>query len=388
VNTMFRDAYEQVLDFVTHPLDYTLLGNDARSWSAALAVGVVALAVLKLIRNRVINRIGAYAQTRQAVVLRFVGLLLAEVKMSLLVAIAVVVGSTMLDVSGAAERALRVIVILAVGWQFLVWTNYALDFGIERLLKKKAGPGGEVDAGLKTTLIPMKIVLQVVLILLLVLVAIQNMGIDVGALLAGVGIGGIAIALATQNILADLFGAFSIVMDKPFVLGDFIVVGEQMGTVEKIGLKTTRLRSISGEQLIFTNTDLLQSRIRNYKRMQERRSTFTFGVQYSTPPDILDTIPGIVKEIIESMPQTRFDRSAFAKFGESSLDFETAYFVLAPEYAVFARTQHAINIALIRRFNAMGVGFAFPTRTLVMDQAGIVGGQAAARVTGGLNAPA
>ena len=167
---------------------------------------------------------------------------------------------------------------------------------------------------------------------MLALVALNRLGYDVTALITGLGVGGIAIALAVQNVLGDLFAALAIVLDKPFVVGDAITVDTMTGTVEHVGLKTTRIRSVNGEQLIFSNADLLKSRIRNFKRMQERRIVFTIGVSYDTPPDTVARIPAMIREAVEAQQQVRFDRSHFMSYGDSALSFETVYFVLTADY--------------------------------------------------------
>jgi small-conductance mechanosensitive channel len=171
-----------------------------------------------------------------------------------------------------------------------------------------------------------------------------------------------------QNILGDLFASLSIVLDKPFVVRDFIIVDEHLGEVEKIGIKTTRLRSLSGDQLIFSNSDLLNSRVRNFKRMYERRVPFTFGVIYQTTPEQLEAIPPMVKRIIEEIDNTRFDRAHFKNFGESSYDFEVVYFVVSPDYNVYMDIQQKINLGLCRGFAAAGIEFAYPTRTLFVTR--------------------
>jgi len=169
----------------------------------------------------------------------------------------------------------------------------------------------------------------------------------------------------------DLFASLSIVLDKPFVMGDFIIVGSEMGTVEKIGLKTTRVQALSGEQLIFANTDLLQSRIRNFKRMQERRIVFTVGVIYDTPASKLADIPQMIRTIVESRENTRFDRSHLKEFGAFAVTFETVYYVLVPDYNVYMDVQQTINLALFEKFAAEGVEFAYPTQKLFVE--GIAG---------------
>jgi small-conductance mechanosensitive channel len=202
------------------------------------------------------------------------------------------------------------------------------------------------------------------------LLVLDNFGIDITALITGLGIGGIAVALAVQNVLSDTFASISIILDKPFEVGDFIIVGDLLGVVENIGIKTTRVRSLSGEQLVFGNNDLLSSRIRNFKRMYERRVAFGFGVLYETPIEKLEWIPGMVREGIEALEQTRFDRAHFKGFGESSLDFEIVYYVLAPDYALYMDIQQKINLHIMREFAREGVDFAYPTRMLHVKRAG------------------
>lgn len=197
---------------------------------------------------------------------------------------------------------------------------------------------------------------------------LDNFGVKVGTLLAGLGVAGVAVGFAAQAILGDLFSYFAILFDRPFAIGDFIIIGEHMGTVEHIGLKTSRIRSLSGEQIILPNSDLTGSRVKNYRRMIRRRILFTFGVLYSTPADKLEAIPGDVQAIIEETPQATFDRVHFKQFGASSLDFEVVYYVESPEYTVYMDTQQTINLALVRRFEEQGIGFAFPTRTIHIEQ--------------------
>jgi small-conductance mechanosensitive channel len=189
-------------------------------------------------------------------------------------------------------------------------------------------------------------------------------GVEITALVASLGIGGIAVALAVQNILSDLFASLSIVLDKPFVIGDFIIVDNCLGTVEHIGLKTTRLRSLSGEQLVFSNNDLLKSRVRNYKRMAERRVVFSVGVTYQTPLEKLERIPTLIRDTIEAQPAVRFDRAHFQGYGDFALNFEVVYYVLDPDYNRYMDIQQGINLGIYSSFAEEGIEFAYPTRTL------------------------
>lgn len=196
------------------------------------------------------------------------------------------------------------------------------------------------------------------------IVGLENLGWDVSAVLAGLGVGGIALALATQTLLGDMIASISLVLDEPFKAGDFVIIGDRPGTVLHVGVRTTRIRALSGELLIISNNDLLKSRIQNFADLQERRVVFHFGVEYSTPSAQLRDIPGWVRAAIEARDQVRFDRCHFQTFGESELRFETVYFVLNPDYAVFMAIQHEINLGLCERLEQEGVHFAFPTRTL------------------------
>jgi small-conductance mechanosensitive channel len=187
-------------------------------------------------------------------------------------------------------------------------------------------------------------------------------------MIAGLGVGGIAVALAAQNILGDLFASLSIILDKPFVVGDFLIIGDFLGSVEKVGVKTTRLRSLSGEQLIFSNNDLLGSRIRNYGRMFERRVIFSIGVTYQTPADKLRAIPDMLREAVESQQPVRFDRAHFQKYGDFALIFEIVYYVLSADYKQYMDIQQAINLQINEDFEEHGIEFAYPTQTLYVSK--------------------
>jgi small-conductance mechanosensitive channel len=199
---------------------------------------------------------------------------------------------------------------------------------------------------------------------------LDNLGFEISAVIAGLGIGGIAIALAAQAILGDLFSYFVIFFDRPFEIGDFIVIGDKKGNVEYIGIKTTRLRSLSGEQLVFSNTDLTNSRIQNFRRMERRRVVFKLGVVYETPGNQLAEIPVIVKEIIDEQPDVTFDRGHFASYGDFSLNFEFVYYVMSSDYNKYMDTQQAINLKIYQEFEKRGIVFAYPTQTLYLNKIG------------------
>jgi len=212
------------------------------------------------------------------------------------------------------------------------------------------------------------IILTAIIWIIGLIFLLDNWGVNVTTFLAGLGIGGVAIALAGQTILADLFNYFVIFFDRPFEIGDFIIVEDKMGSVEYIGIKTTRLRSLTGEELVFSNTDLTNSRIHNYKRMQRRRIVFQIGVTYQTPPEKLAAIPAIIKNIITGLPDLEFDRAHFLNFGDSKLVFEVIYYVLTDDYNKYMDRQQAINLALYNKFAQQGIQFALPIQTVIVKQ--------------------
>jgi small-conductance mechanosensitive channel len=179
------------------------------------------------------------------------------------------------------------------------------------------------------------------------------------------GVGGIAAALALQTLLADVFASLSMYFDRPFDIGDFVTIGEFLGTVEEIGLRTTRLRALSGEQIVYPNGELIKSQIRNYARMSERRILFRFGIEYNLAPEKVEMAARLPREVIESVDGVRFDRCHFATYGDYALEYEVVYYVLSPDYAVYMDRHHAINLGMYRRFRDEGIPFAFPTRTLI-----------------------
>lgn len=197
---------------------------------------------------------------------------------------------------------------------------------------------------------------------------LANLGVNVTSLIAGLGIGGIAIGLALQNVLGDLFSSFAIYLDKPFKEGDFIIVDNYMGTVKRVGVKTTRIEALRGEEIVMSNTDLTGARVQNFGKMERRRTSFDIGVTYDTPAEKLKKIPEMIKAAVESVPGTELDRCHFREFGDSALIYETVYYVDSPEMAEFMETRQSINLKLVESFNQANIEFAFPTRTVVLQK--------------------
>lgn len=352
---------------------YYFLNNPVWTWVVAGAMTLSVIVAAWILRRSVIARASKFDKAPTG----WRGFVLAmarSLRLWLVVPWAVYIGSQSLAMSDTIARALQIASVAAVTLQFLLWAPVIVDHFIQLLLARTTRDGVPDEAILSSAGV-IKAVGMILVVALVVLLALDNLGVKITPLLAGLGIGGIAIALAVQSILGDIFASVSILLDKPFVVGDFIVVGDKMGTVERIGVKTTRVRALSGEQLVFANSDLLGSRIQNFKRMQERRALFSIGVVYHTPAEKLRAIPRIVREAVEHNPKTRFDRCHFKSFGAYSLDFECVYFMLVPDFNAYMDTQQAVNMELFERFQAEGIEFAFPTQVEIQVDGNRPGGR-------------
>ncbi|MGH7545674.1 MAG: mechanosensitive ion channel family protein, partial [Gemmatimonadota bacterium] len=304
-------------------LETTYLGNPLRAWLVAAAIAVAALIVLRVVTAVLHGRLAKRAARTTNDLNDLAADLVGKTRLFFLFFLAVYIGAQLVELPAKAAGLVRAAAVIALLLQGAFWANEVLAFWIHRWMKKRI----DQDPAAATSIAALRFIGKLAVWTFVLLLALDNLGVDVTALVTGLGVGGIAVALAAQNILSDLFASLTIVFDKPFVIGDFIIVGDQAGTVEYIGLKTTRVRSLWGEQLVFANSDLLSSRIRNFKRMHERRIVFKVGVVYGTSHEKVRRIPGMIREIIEAEPLARFDRAHFQAFGNFSLDFEMVYWV-------------------------------------------------------------
>lgn len=341
-------------------LEQTYFGNTVLTWLAAMAVAVLAGGALAAVKALAARRLRAVARRTATDLDNLFVEQVGRTRRFAIVAVALYAGALVPALPPAADRAIVMAAGLAVLAQAALWGNGIITFAVSRYTRARL----EQDAATATTIAVLSFVAKLILWTAVLLVALDNLGVNITTLVAGVGISGIAVALAVQNFLGDVFSAFSIALDKPFVIGDFIIVDDLLGTVEHIGLKTTRVRSLSGEQLIFANSDLLRSRIRNFKRMSERRVAFTFGVTYETRPELLAAIPVMVRRIVDAQSPVRFARAHFKTYGDFALIFEVVYFVQSPDYNVYMDVQQAINLDLYRQFQQAQIEFAYPTRTV------------------------
>jgi small-conductance mechanosensitive channel len=340
----------------------TFGGNTVAAWTVALSILLMTLVTLRLLTRLIGRQVRKLARGTANALDELVGDLVDRTNVLFLGVAALWAASYALVLTPRATQGLRILLVFAVLIQAAVWVSAVADHFLTSYRRRVEAE----DPGVATAMGAVMFLVRVTVWGAVLLIALDTLGVDITTLIAGLGVGGIAVALAVQNVLGDLFASLAIVLDKPFVVGDFIDMGGHVGVVENVGLKTTRVRSLSGEELVIANSDLLTSRIRNYKRMSQRRALFEIGVVYGTPSDKLRRIPELIRKAVESCDNTRFDRSHFKSFGDSALLFETVYFMTVPDYNAYMDTQQAINLELYQRFEAEDIEFAYPTQTLFL----------------------
>ncbi len=341
----------------------TVLGITLTNWALAVAAALISFLAMTMALRLGLKRASKLAAKTSNQVDDIAVNILRGTKTWLLALASLLIGLGLLDLPDRWSARVGQLWFIAVALQVALWVNTAVGIGLDRYIARHASAGMN-HASASATL--MSWGARTVLWSVVLLAMLSNLGVNITAFVASLGVGGIAVALAVQNILGDLFASLSIAVDKPFEVGDFIVVNGVSGTVELVGLKTTRIRALSGEQVVMSNTELLKNIINNYKRLVERRIVFKFGITYGAAPEQVEQIPAIVRRIVEGQEGARFDRAHFQAFGESSLDFEVVYIVLSPDYNRYMDLQQTINLQLMRELAALGVDFAFPTRTVIL----------------------
>ncbi len=349
-----------MLDLIA--LNFEIFGIKVSDFGAAGMVAIAVFLVLAGIRWSVMARTARAAQVNPAGWRAMVRGIARRFSILFIAIMALFAGSFLLDLSGQTSGIVKSVVTIAVVLQAaLIADAIVAIYALQHVSRQDAAA-----TSIKNAISLIRFLARTAIWSLAILMVLDNLGLDVTTLVAGLGIGGIAIALAAQNILGDLFSSLAIILDKPFVVGDFVIFGEFSGTIERIGVKTTRLRSLSGEQLVVPNADLLSTRLRNMRRMHERRGVFTLGVVYETPFETLKRIPDMLREIVEAEEMVRFGRAHFASYGDFSLDFEVAYYVKSPEYSKFMDVQQAIYFNIFKSFEDEGIAFAYPTKTVII----------------------
>jgi small-conductance mechanosensitive channel len=333
------------------------LGNELSAWTLGLATFLVTFTVLPFFTRYISarrRRLSARGLPQLSFAIDLMAHLVERTSRLFIWAVAVWLGSRHLTFAPRIERWLTVVLVPLFWWQAALWAMAAVRHAIDVRRQRSTAPDTLLRSSMEVILFAAGLAIWGTAGLL----ALANLGVRIEPLLAGLGVGGIALALAVQTVLADLLASLSIALDKPFGLGDFLAVEGFEGTVEHVGVKSTRLRSLSGEQIIISNGDILKARVRNYGRMRERRAVFQLGVDYGTAVAALAAIPRAVREIIEATPDTRFDRCHLMSCGDRALQFEVVYFLTNPDFNLYADAQQRINLRILERFRAMEVNFA------------------------------
>ena len=340
-------------------------GNTVYAWGIALSIVAVAFVMIRLFRYVVLKRLKKWSVSTSVTWDDLLVLGIERLLVRCFYVGACYLAITTLELSPKADKLVNIGYMCVLTYFILRLISAVIRRILVAFVVPKQGPiSDEQPAG------GFLIIVNIVIWIIGIIFLIDNLGYNVTTLVTGLGIGGIAVALAAQTILGDLFSYFAIFFDKPFEIGDSITIGDQSGTVEKIGIKTTRIRTLSGDQLVCSNSDLTNSRVNNFKRLENRRIVFPLRVVYNTPTEILAEIPGIVKDIIDKQPHVAYGRGHLAALGDWSINFEFVYNVLSPDYGIYMDVQHAIYLEIIKTFKERSICFAFPTQPFLTDNDG------------------
>lgn len=349
--------------------NFSLWGNSGLDLIKALGILLGILLLLKVFREIVLARLGSLSSKTKTDVDDTLIEIISRIKLITYIVVALFFALKSLILSVILDKILIAVLILVLLFEASRAIESVLDYAIRKHIKSgKEISDEELKLQSKSVGGIFRLLTRIIVWSLGFIFLLQNLGVEVTSLIAGLGIGGIAVALALQSVLGDLFSAIAIYLDKPFEIGDFIIVGDFVGTVEKVGIKSTRVRSLSGEQVIFANNDLLGARVRNFKRLYERRVVFSIGVTYQTPSQQIELIPTWIKEIVNKEENVRFDRTHFKSFGPSSLDFEIVYFVTVSDYNLYMDIQERINLGIMKKFEKEKVDFAYPTQMIFLEK--------------------
>jgi len=342
--------------------NYELLGNTVQDYGIALAVLIGLIIIFSLFQRYVLHRLEKLAKKTKTEMDDAVIDIFKTIRPPFYFFVSFYIAIRTLSFPSLVYQIINALLII---WAIFLVIK-AVQIFINYLFKKRLED--EHDRGSKSAIGAVNVIVKIVLWSFGLLLILSNLGVNITSLIAGLGIGGIAIALALQNILSDLFSSFAIYFDKPFVVGDFIVIGDKSGIVEKIGIKTTRIRALQGEEVVVSNQELTSAQIQNFKKMKERRSIFNIGVTYETSTEKLKKIPNIIKKIIDDTKNARFDRTHFREFADFSLNFEVVYFITSSDYSQYMDVQQAINFKIKEAFEQERIEMAYPTQTLYVNK--------------------
>jgi small-conductance mechanosensitive channel len=344
-------------------LEKTFLQNRILDYILVIGWFLVGVVSVRIVKSIILKRLKSWSEKTATTLDNFLIAMFEKKLIPLLYFAVLYLSFKSLTLPPDFSKGVSVIVALVLTYFGVRFLIALMTYSIDRYWVKK-----EVGEGRQKSLTGVITILKVLVWGIGITFLLDNLGFKISTVVAGLGIGGIAVALAAQTILGDLFSYFVIFFDRPFEIGDFIIIGEYMGSIEHIGIKTTRVRSLGGEQLVFSNTDLTNARVRNYKRMEKRRIVFKLGVVYQTSLAQIKEVPGIIKSVIESVNDTAFDRAHFSSFGDFSLDIEAVYYVQSGDYNKYMDIQQNINLAIKEEFEKRGIEFAYPTQTLFVEK--------------------
>ncbi len=346
-------------------LQYHFLQNRLQDYLVSLAIILAGAIFVKVFKRIVLYRLKAWAEKTET---RIDDLVVAGIKKAALPIVYLGIfylAATRLAISSPVRKVIDIAAAALLALFVIRFSIAALKHSADLYWRRDED---SVKRQIFGKLFP---IIQVIIWSIGVIFLLDNLGFRISTLVAGLGLSGVAVALASQAVLKDVFSYFVILFDRPFELNDFIVMGgDLMGTIEHVGIKTTRIRSLTGELLVLANSDLTSSRIRNYKTLRDRRIQFSIGVTYDTSVRDLKEIPGIIESIIKGIGDTVFERAHFFSFGASSLTFQVVYHVLSGEYNKYMDIQQEINLAIAEEFEKRGIEMAFPTQTVYLKKEG------------------
>ncbi|MDD3939632.1 MAG: mechanosensitive ion channel family protein [Patescibacteria group bacterium] len=344
-------------DIINKILSFNFYGNSGKDYLLALAVFVICLLILLIVKKVILARLHKIAKrTKNNYDDTLIGIIV-KIKSFFYLVISLYLASNFLNLSNFLSKAIYLLFILVIVYEGIKASSYLL-----KVLAYKAIKRNDDDSQAQSTVKTLNVFIQIILWSLGLLLILANMGVNITSLIAGLGIGGIAVALALQNILADIFSSFSILIDKPFKVGDFIKVSADMGTVEKIGIKTTHLRTLDGQLLIISNQELTKARVENFQKLHRRRALFNLRIIYETSRTQLESIPKIIASIVDKQEKANLDRCHFKSYGDFSLNFEVSIFIDVKSYNDFLDILEKINLDIFSQFNKQGISFAYPTQ--------------------------
>jgi small-conductance mechanosensitive channel len=359
----FKDISDQrvlkVMNALNEIFSIKVVGNSVEDWAFAVVAFAVTFTVLPLLKkylSRLVKRSASDNERHSAwLALR----LIPRTSRIFILVVAINAGMHFLNFSRRIDEVLHVLILTGFWFQIGLWAMTAIEFLLERKQVQRSG-----DPNFVSSLGVLNFIARLVIWTVVILLALDNLGVNITTLVAGLGVGGIAIALAVQTILGDLLASLSITLDRPFKVGDQLVVDDISGKVENIGIRSTRLRSVNGEQIVMSNADLLKSRLHNFGHMEERRGVLNIHVAYETSVEKLKRVPKIIVEAVASQKGVRLDRCHFKEVGTSSLNFEAIYFVLDPQFENLMDAQQVINYYIVEAFANESIAFAYPTQTV------------------------